>query len=211
MSQAQVDRVREDLAAMQRVLGFRLLFGREHVWVNLVLALAGLVVAAVTEWTNISSVPSVRGSGAHWAYIGLVTLPALLVLGMLAAVAHGRKDAAPLVWQESRRTWAVAAVAVPLYLSFAAWAVSRGASAGAITACTLFLAGLFTFVGAISDRRMRHTLGWAASTMIAGLVAPSATYESAGLLVGGWLIVGGLSSAAMMAWQLRSGSEYVAD
>jgi hypothetical protein len=130
---------------------------------------------------------------------------------MLAAVAHRRKDAAPLLWWESRRAWSVAAVAVPLYVSFAAWAVSRGASAGAITASTLFLAGLFPFVGAIADSRMRHTLGWAACTMIAGLVAPSATYESAGLLVGGWLIVGGLLSAAVMAWQLRSGCEHVAD
>ena len=96
MSQAQIDRVREDLAAMRRVLRFRLRFEREHVWANLVLALAGLVVAAVTEWTSISSVPSVRGSGVHWAYIGLVTVPALLALGVLAAVAHRRKDAAPL-------------------------------------------------------------------------------------------------------------------
>jgi hypothetical protein len=211
MSQAQVDRVREDLSVMQRVLGFRHRFGREHVWANLALALAGLVVSVITQWTGISSVPTARGSGAHWGYIGLVCLPGLLVLGMLVAVARWRKAAAPFFWWESRRALIVAAVAVPLYLGFVAWAVGRGASAGAVTASTLFLAGLFPFLAAIADKSMHYTLGWAASTMIAGLAAPSATYETAGLLVGGWLIAGGLSSAALMAWQLRNGSEHVAD
>jgi hypothetical protein len=211
MSQAQVDRVSEDLAAMRRVLGFRVPFEREHVWANLALAVAGLTVAVVTEWTNISSVPAVPGSGAHWAYIGLVTVPALLVLAMLAAMAHRRKDAASLLWRESRRAWVAAAIAVPVYLGFTAWAVSRGASAGMLSSSTLFLAGLFSFLGAIADRGMRHALGWAVSTMIAGVVAPSAIYESAGLLVGGWLLAGGLSSAAVMAWQLKTGSEHGAD
>lgn len=49
------------------------------------------------------------------------------------------------------------------------------------------------------------------ATMIAGIIVPFGTYENAGLLVGGWLIVGGLSSAAVMAWQLRSRSERVAN
>ncbi len=46
--------------------------------------------------------------------------------------------------------------------------------------------------------------------MIAGLIAPSGTYENAGLLIGSWLIVGGLSSSAVMAWQLSGRSEHVA-
>lgn len=211
MTDAHVDRVREDLAAMRLTLGFRLPFEREHVWANLALALAGAVVAALTGWTSLSSAPTTRGSLGHWMYIGLVIIPPLLVLGMMAAVAHRRRDSAPLLWRESRRAWPVAAVAALLYLGFTAWAVNRGVAAGTITTSTLFLAGLFPLVAAIADRGLRHTLGWAVATMVAGIVAPSGTYENAGLLVGGWLIIGGLSSAAVMAWQLRSRSEHVAD
>ena len=45
-----------------------------------------------------------------------------------------------------------------------------------------------------------------AAGMLAGFVAPLATYESAGLLVGGWLFCGGLSTALMMARQFRGTS-----
>jgi hypothetical protein len=86
--------------------------------------------------------------------------------------------------------------------------VSRGAAAGTITASTLFLAGLYLLANALAARGLRHTLGWAVATMAAGLTAPSGTYQNAGLLVGGWLIAGGLSSAAVMAWQLRNRSKH---
>lgn len=135
MADPYVDRIREDLAAMRRSLGFRQPFAWEHVWANLALALAGAVVAVLTALTGISSAPLTRGSAGHWAYIGVVIIPPLLVLAILAAVAQ----------------------------------------------------------------------------MIAGLVAPSITYESAGFLVDGWLMVGGLSSATVMAWQLRSRSAHVAN
>lgn len=210
MADTNVDRVHEDLAVMRLALGFRLPFEREHVWANLALALVGAIVAALTGCTSISSAPTARGSVGHWTYIGLVIIPPLLVLGMMAMLTHGRKDSSPLLRRESRRAWPVGAIAALLYLGFEAWAVGRGAAAGTITASTLFLTGLFLLTTALADRGLRHTLGWAAATMIAGLIAPLGTYENAGLLVGGWLIGGGLSSAAVMAWQLRSRSEHVA-
>ena len=98
---------------------------------------------------------------------------------------------------------------IPLYIGFTVWVVKSGLSASTLTAATFFLAGLFTLAAAISDRSKRYTLGFAASTMLAGVIAPWASYESAGLLAGGWLILGGLSTAIVMAWQLRSGVEHV--
>jgi hypothetical protein len=208
MRDPDVDRVYEDLAAMRMALGFQSPFEREHVVANLSLAVVGAVVAALTAWTNVSSIPTTRGTAEHWMYICLVIFPAPLVLGTMALVARRRRDSARLFWRESRRAWPVAAVVGLLYLGFTAWAVSRGAAAGTITASTLFLAGLYLLATALAARGLRHTLGWAVATMAAGLIAPSGTYQLAGLLVGGWLIAGGLSSAAVMAWQLRNRSKH---
>jgi hypothetical protein len=79
-----------------------------------------------------------------------------------------------------------------------------------LTAATFFLAGLFMLAPAVSDRGKRYTLGYAVSTMLAGTIAPWAGYGSAGLLAGGWLVLGGLSTAVIMAWQLRGGGGHVA-
>lgn len=210
MSANELSRVEDDLAAMRVALGFRLPFEWEHVWTNLALAVVGTVIAALTEWTDVSAVPSARGSVRHWTYIGLVLVPPLCVLGTLGLVAHRRKNTAPQSWRESRRAWPVAAVAAALYLGFTAWAFHRGASAGATTAATLFLAGLLPFASALVNKGLYHSLGWAVATILAGFAALSATYETAGLVVGGWLIAGGLASAAIAASQLRKRSEYEA-
>ena len=44
MSEGNLDRVREDLAAMRQVLGLRPCFGQEHVWVSLALAVVGIIL-----------------------------------------------------------------------------------------------------------------------------------------------------------------------
>lgn len=211
MKDAHVDRVREDLELMRVVLGFRAPFEQVQLWANIALAFVGVLIAALTEWTSISSVPSVHGSGAHWAYISLIIIPPILVLGMMAIVAHYRRDAAPLAWRDARRDWVIAAIAAPAYLGFVAWAAMRGASLGTTTAATLFVTGLFALLRSVTGKGMDHTTGWAASTMIAGILAPSVSYGNAGLLAGGWLLVGGLSSAAVMALHVRSTNKHVAD
>jgi hypothetical protein len=210
MSEGDLDRVREDLAVMRQAIGPRPPFGREHVWVSLALAVVGIVVAALTAWTNISTPPATPASAARWAYLGLVVGPALFVLTVLAVAARRRRADAPLLWREARLSWVATAVAVPLYLGFVAWAVKNGTSAGALTAATLFLAGLFALVGAVTDRGRRYTLGWAVATLLAGVCAPAATYESAGLVAGCWLFLGGFSTAAVMAWQLRGENDHAA-
>jgi bacteriorhodopsin len=210
MSEGNLDRVREDLAAMRQVLGLRPRFGREHVCVSFALAIVGTVVAALTAWTEISVRPTRSGSMAHWVYIALIGVPALLVLTVMSLMARHRKAETPLLWRESRLSWIFAAIAVPLYLAFIAWAVKNDISAGAVTAATFFVTGLFLLMDAVSDRRRWYTLGWAVSTLLAGVCAPMTTYESAGLLAGGWLFLGGISTAAILAWQLRSGSDHAA-
>jgi hypothetical protein len=208
MSQADLDRVREDLATMKQAFGFRLPFGQEHVWVSLALAVVGIAIAALTALTNISVKPAAPDSTAHWAYIALIVAPALFVLAVMSVIARRRKAKAPLLWRESRLSWVVAAVVVPLYVGFIAWTARNGLSLGVLTAATLFLAGLFSLMATIPDRSKWYTLGWAVSTLLAGVCAPVATYESAGLVAGGWLLLGGFSTAAITTRQLRSGNDH---
>ncbi len=142
MNEIHLNRVREDLAAMRLTLGLQLRFERGHVWANLGLALAGAVVAALTGWTSLSSVPTARFAGAldvYWAghhpstpctggdgddrssAEGLRTSPVARVSTGFGG-RHRRRTPLPRVHGLGREP---------------------GASAGAITACTLFLAGLF--------------------------------------------------------------------
>jgi hypothetical protein len=210
MSESNLDRVREDLAAMRQALGLRPPFEREYVWLSLSLGLVGIAIAALTAWTDISARPATPGSTAHWAYIALIVTPVFLVLAVMSVIARRRKGEAPLAWRDLRVSWVVAAIALPLYLGFISWAGRTGLSAAALTAATLFLAGLFSLMAAIPDRSRWYTLGWAVSTLLAGVCAPVASYENAGLVVGGWLFLGGFSTAAIMARQLRSG-DYASD
>lgn len=210
MSEKSLEQVREDLAVMRQALGLGLPFEREHVWTCLALSAVGMAVAAITGGTNIAATPVVRGSAAHWAYIGLLVVPVCLVLGVMTVVARCRREDAPSFWCEIRQSWAVAAIAVPLFIGFTIWTMMSGLSAGTLTAATLFLAGMYLLMTAVAGRSKRYMLGWAVSTILAGVIAPLASYESAGILAGGWLILGGLSTATIMAWQLRSVNEHVA-
>jgi hypothetical protein len=210
MSETNLEQVREDLAVMREALGIRLPFEWAHVWACVALSVVGMGVAVITSGTNLTVSPVVLGLSARWAYIGLLIVPVSLVLIFMTLVARSRKQDFPLFWRENRQAWAVAAVAVPLFIGFAAWIVRSGLSAGTLTASTFFVAGLYPLMSAVADRSKRYMLGWAVSTILAGAVAPLASYESAGILAGGWLILGGLSTAVIMACQLRTEGKHVA-
>jgi hypothetical protein len=211
MSEGDLDRVRADLVAMRQALGLRPPFGPVHVGASLALAAVGVAVVALTAVTDVAEKPARAGSAAHWLYVALIVVPALLALAATGAIARRRRAAAPLAWGEFRAAGIAAAVAVPLYLAFVALAARGGISPGAVTAATLFLAGLFMLTGAIADRSRWHTLGWAVATLLAGACVPAARYEDAGFVAGGWLILGGLSTAALLARQLRGGSDHATD
>jgi hypothetical protein len=166
----------------------------------------GIVVAAITAFTSIATLPVTQGSVAHLTYIASLVIPVLLVFSDMAVVAHRRKALAPLLWRDTRKSAVVAVVAAPLYIGFLVWAVWNGVSPSALTAATLFLAGLFSLMGALSEPSRRYVLGWAISTMLIGACSPLGTYGNAGIMVGAWLLLGGLSTAGIMSWQLRSGS-----
>ncbi|WP_165235191.1 hypothetical protein [Aquisphaera insulae] len=211
MSDSSLDRVREDLAVMRRAVGLGHPFEWEHVWACLALACVGGALAVITAVTGISVKPAAPGSASHLAYLGLLLVPVALALGLMATLGHRRKEAAPLFWREQRHSWVAAVVVVPLYVGFTIWGVKNGLAAGTLTAATFFLAGLFSVAAAVSERDRRYTLGFGLSTLLAGAICPWVGYEGAGLLVGGWLALGGVSTAIVMARQLRSGVEHATD
>jgi hypothetical protein len=208
MSEANLDRVREDLAVMKQAIGYRLPFERGHIWVCLALAVVGIAVAALTAFTRIAAAPVTHGSVAHLTYIAALVVPVILVFAGMGLVARRRKALAPLLWRESRQSAVAAVLAVPLYVGFVIWAVWNGVAPGALTATTLFLAGLFSLMGALFEPSRKYVLGWAIATILAGAYSPLGTYDNAGIIVGGWLFLGGLSSAGIMAWQLRNRSSH---
>ena len=67
----------------------------------------------------------------------------------------------------------------------------------------MFLLGLFMFGAAILDRSRRHWYGWAVATMLAGAASPLCSYRTSWLLVGCWLLAGGLLSLPIIALSLR--------
>ena len=71
-----------------------------------------------------------------------------------------------------------------------------------INAFVIF-AGMFWLLGAISDEQYRHYWGWGLATILFGVVMPLGSYQTAGIFAGCWLLLGSLSTAAIMAWHLR--------
>ncbi len=134
--------------------------------------------------------------------LGLV-VPALVVVAIMLVISYRRRGFAPSLWRENRQSLTVGAVLVPLYVAFVAWTAWLGVSAAAITVAMLFLFGMVMLGTAILDRSRRYWVGWAVATMLAGACAPLFSYKTSGLLLGGWLIIGGMSTVLIVRAILR--------
>ncbi len=203
VSHADVYRVQEDLAIVKQAMGLHPTYDPRQLWTNVGLAALGLIIGGVTAFTEISSQPVVRGSVKHLLYIALTIFPIGLVLLGLAIELRRQKKLAVYPWLTAKQSLVAAAIAIPVYLGFVGWGLSKGLSAGTITATTFFIVGLLLLLNSLNDARRRYFLGWAVSTIIAGFVAPLCNYQTAGILAGLWLVCGGLSTAAIVAWRLR--------
>ncbi len=203
MSEPSVDRVRDDLAVIKQALGFQRGTERDVIGYSVAMAVLGIMLAAITAFTDISRPPAERGSPAHLMYVATLVVPGLLVIVALTALSYRRRDAAPVLWRENRQTVLLTAVMAPIYAGFVAWTAWLGVSASAVTTTTLFLFGLVMLGVAIGDRSRRYWAGWSVATMLAGACAPLCSYRTSGALIGGWLIVGGLSTAILVAYELR--------
>ncbi len=203
MSNTSVDRVREDLAVIRQALGKQLPYGWKQVRDSLILALVGTVIAAITGLTGIAALPAEPGSPRNLLYGALVAAPILLLFFAGGSVAYRRKAVHPLEWREMRKGLAAFAVTLALFFGFLHWATSHGQPAAAFINAGVVFSGLFWLVGSFCDPRYRHFWGWGVSTLLFGAAMPLGSYQTAGIFAGCWLMLGGLSTAAIMAWQLR--------
>ncbi|HVU86051.1 MAG TPA: hypothetical protein VHD36_01940 [Pirellulales bacterium] len=202
MSETNIERVRDDLAAMRQALGFSPACERDVIGHNLAMAALGVFLTAVTAWTRVPE-PIERGSPAHLRYSAWVVVPALVVVAVMLLVSYRRRGLAPLLWRENRQSMIVAAALVPCYVAFVAWTAWLGIQASAITVATFFLFGLFMFGTGILDRSRRYWVGWAVATMAAGACAPLFSFRTTGLLIGLWLMAGGMSTVLIVRWMQR--------
>ena len=205
MTQTDLQRVRSDLAAMKKAAGVGLPFGGADVWLGIAWAVGGLPLMA---WTAVAPVE-------REMFVVLLGVPAAVVLVLSAWVArkyHRDRGKAPLRWQEHRFQWITAGVGVVLFGSFMIWGLARGLSPETLTTTGVFSAGLAMLIPSIVDRARMFYLGWAVSTMLFAVLAPLFGYRYLGVCVGAWLLLSGLTSALIMAWQLRTGAkEHAAD
>ncbi|MCH8052626.1 MAG: hypothetical protein IH895_01065 [Planctomycetes bacterium] len=205
MNHTDINRVRDDLAMMKQAAGVGLPIGRSDVWLSLAWAAAGVPLAS---WAAYSP-PEPMAFGL------LVIIPSMGVLALSAFVAkkyHRDRGKAPAPWREHRFQWIAAGVLTPVFGGFVAWGIVRGLSPEALTVTALFMAGLGTLILPILDRTRLFYLGWAVSTMLFAVTAPLLGQRYFGVLVGGWLILSGLSAAGIMGWQIhRSVDEHATD
>ncbi len=205
MNHTEIDRVRDDLAMMKQAAGVGLPIGRPDVCLSLAWAAAGVPLAAWAAFTP----PEQTTFGL------LLVIPCMIVLALSAFVAkkyHRDRGKAPAPWREHRFQWIAAGVLTPVFGGFVAWGIVRGLSPEALTVTALFMAGLGMLILPILDRTRLFYLGWAISTMLFAVTAPLLGQPFLGVVVGGWLILSGISAAGIMGWQIhRSVDEHDTD
>ncbi len=205
MRHIELNRVRDDLATMKRAAGVGSPIGRCDLWLSLAWAVAGVPLAAWAAFTPLEQ----RTFGL------LLVVPCVGVLVLSAFVAkkhHLDRGRAPAPWREHRFQWIAAGVLTPLFGGFLVWGIMSGLSPQTLTVTAVFMAGLGMLVLPILDRTRLFYVGWAVFTMLFAFIAPVLGQRYLGVAVGGWLVLSGVSAAAIMGWQIhRSAGEHATD
>ena len=194
MSNADLDRLRNDIESIREVAGLGLPFGWEDVALSLALAPCGVALALV-------------GAFAPQGYARLGLLPALGVV--LAGVSlrirfrrgTGRSPA-------RRREYTLGLAAGLLYGTLAgaylAWARSVGEPTRMTEALAVSLAGGLCAVLAMTGPGRRSLFAAAATLIAYGLVLPFCSPRQVVVAGGVAVALAGLAGAAIQAWQLRA-------
>jgi hypothetical protein len=193
MSQADLNRLRDDLETVKRAAGVGLPFGREDVRASLWCALCGVLVST---WALLGP----------WEYRWVVAIPlALAALGGVRAYrrAHRERGAEPVRWREHRLAGAAALVAVPLALAYMLWERQVGVPRQFIGAASVFFLGVGLLIFAVLDRRRRPYAGGAIPLMAFAAAIPLCSPAQVVIAAGLCWAAGGIATAGLQAWQLR--------
>lgn len=193
MSQAHLDRVRDDLQTMRNAAGLDLPFGRFDMLSNLWVGTCGVLV-------------TLCAMAAPWEYRGIVAVPlCLAVAGGAWAGLLARRDRAarPSPWREHKLGILGALVVTPVAVAYMRWERHLGMPREMVGAAAMFFVGVGLLVFALVDRRRLYYVGGGLALMVAGALVPTLAPAQV-IAVGGLCIaVGCYSAAAVQFRQLR--------
>lgn len=200
MSQADLNRIREDLATVRHAAGLELPFGNQEVRAHLWSAACGVIM---TLWAVF----------APWEYRWGIAVPiAAAVAITLRTTAEARRRRESARWREYRLSSAAVLVAAPLAIAYLYWERWSGMPRAMAGAASVFFFGLGALVFALLDRRRFYYAGGAIPFMIFGALIPFCSPQQ--VLIAGsvcWA-VGGLAVAGIQSWQLHlDGTQHGAD
>jgi hypothetical protein len=194
MSEADLQRLRNDLDTLHHAAGLELPFGWAEVRLCLALVPCGLVISLWSafgpseyDWLGVAPLVLVVVATAFWAFRNRAQF--------LGTPARRREN----------RFEAISAVVVTVGMaSLVAWEKKLGLSHAVVQGAGLFVLGLMLLPLALSSRARRSGLGASLALMPYGLVLPLCTRSQAGVVGGLAVIAAGLAASAMMAYQLRA-------
>ncbi len=194
MRDAQLDRVRRDLATMKDAAGTELPFGRQEVRRKMLHALLAVPLAI---W-------AIVGPGTHMSLALIVTLIALLVAeSTLGAKYRRQRFQHPSRWKEFRLGILAPLAGAPLVLFGFYWAAANGTPVRTMMGLVLFATGIAFCLIALFSQKRRHYCGMGAAMMVCGIIMPLCSDRQVGLAIALLFIVGAPLTGAIQAWQLR--------
>lgn len=197
MNESQVDRMKQDLNAIQQALALEPVVDRLDIWILLVYTALGVVVSALAA------------HGILLTQNRVLQLCFALIMGTLTIWytirRYRQKCVKPGIWREARFGMVAFVVFVPAALLFKFWAKHQGLPETAIGSAVIFSFGLAYLALAIANRSRRYIVGFALPLIAIAFLFPAIIkLHLLSMSVGLFLAVSCSAMAGIIAWQLRS-------
>ena len=204
MSEAEVDRVRGDLAIIQRAMALRLSFGKEMVVFGILLAAAAAMAAVVSLWSE-----------SDWGQVG--PFAAIMMLCVLWLYHQSRR-----VENLSHEITLQVSLSITIYAALVCAALGYwlaavlGPTIGAARTVGLYAASVgyvmiflsILVLNALKSRERYYCLGLAAALLLAGLLIPITDRRFSYFLAHCFMAVGSLTAAIVQGVQLRTAESH---
>ncbi|MGH7245198.1 MAG: hypothetical protein ACREJD_17430 [Phycisphaerales bacterium] len=199
MSQPEFDRVKGDLAIIQRAMALRVSFGREMVVFGVVLGAGAAIASGISLWSDrdvyqLGAFAAISMLCVVWLYHHSRRVESLghetkLQVGLSIAVYAAVIGAAAGYW--------MAAAAGPALGA----ARTAGLYAAAVGYVVIFL--VILLLNALKSRERYYCLGLAAALLLVGLLIPIVDRRFAYPIAHGCMAIGALAAAILQSYQLN--------
>jgi hypothetical protein len=204
MSEAEFDRVRGDLAIIQRAMALRLSFGKEMVVFGILLTAAAGMAALVSLWSE-----------SDWGQVG--PFAAIMMLCVLWLYHQSRRveNLSHEIKLQVSLSITIYAALVGAALGYSSAAV-LGPTIGAARTVGLYAASVgyvmvflsILVLNALKSQERYYCLGLAAALLLAGLLIPIADRRYSFFLAHCFMAVGSLTAAIVQGAQLRTAESH---